>query len=63
MQQKMQKKRRLLKYVSKITNKKKKQEANKTIHMVRNKIITNSWRGAGERKPVETGQANFFREI
>lgn len=42
MQQKMQKKkRRLLKYVSKITNKKK-QEANKTIHMVRNKIITNS---------------------
>lgn len=62
MQQKMQKKRRLLKYVSKITNKKK-QEANKTIHMVRNKIITNSWRGAGERKPAETGQANFFREI
>lgn len=42
---------------------KKKQEANKTIHMVRNKIITNSWRGAGERKPAETGQANFFREI
>lgn len=54
---KREEKRRLLKYVTKIIQE-------KTIQMVRNKIITDVDEGKVYEKGNQmTGQANFFREI